>query len=125
MGPLPARHGGRAAGGPQRGNGPPPYRGRPGRARRRGAGHGVRGGGAMTPATRLRWLLGLGLLGGLTGWLLVRGSAMGGLGLALLLLSTGLAAYQLWRPWASPRCWVRVRYHADTPPDPLALRAAL
>ncbi|HET6344059.1 MAG TPA: hypothetical protein VFH51_03960, partial [Myxococcota bacterium] len=72
----------------------------------------------MTPATRRRWLLGLGLLGGLAGGTLLHGYPAGWVYLGLLALSTALAAYQLWRPWAGPRAWVRVRYHAATPPDP-------
>src|SRR3954452_18915221 len=72
----------------------------------------------MTPATRLRWLLGLSLLAGLTGWTLVQGSAGFWFGLGLLGLGSALAAYHLWRPWAGARSWVRVRYHTATPPDP-------
>jgi hypothetical protein len=78
----------------------------------------------VTPRQRRRRLSGLGLLAGVTGGSLLHGGP-NLLLVALLVGAAGLVAYQIWRPWAGARCWVRVRYHSATPPDPAAVQEGL
>lgn len=78
----------------------------------------------MTPRQRRRWLGIVSLLAMLTGGSLLRGEPSLLL-LGLLVGAGSLAAYQIWRPWAGARRWLRVRYHSPTPPDPQILQECL
>src|SRR5690349_12077642 len=121
VGAISARDGSRLDGGPQR-------RTRSAPARAPGDGPALRGnragGGRVTLRQCRRRLVGLGLLAGVTGGSLLHGGP-NLLLVALLVGAAGLVAYQIWRPWAGARCWVRVRYHSATPPDPAAMQEGL
>ena len=70
----------------------------------------------MTPVPRRRWGRPLSLLLWLTVWTFVPGHVLVWVCLGLLALSTGLAAYHLWRPWAGPRSIRHPPWYQTQPP---------
>ncbi len=76
----------------------------------------------MTRSQRLRWAGGLALSLLLTIWGVSQGTPLAAVGLVVLAAEF---IHQVWLPYLGKRTWLRLRYHADTPPDPAALQRVL